>query len=175
VEPSDWVSVAALGVAAVSIVVSGYVAPRIGARIEREHRISAARSEVYAETIQLLRARVYEIDGYPPDEAWRPPTELEAERTIARLLLYTDRSVWTGVKDFTRLRQSASSPPTERESADLRNAMGSLIDAIVDQMRGHVGTKAFLVTWPKRTRGPQSDAAPPPDPRVGGRQAEADS
>jgi hypothetical protein len=174
VEPSDWVSVAALGVALVSILVSGFVAPRIGARIEREHRIGTARSEVYADTIRLLRARQRDINeasfGYP---ALEDEPALEVEPTMARLLLYANEPVWRGVEEFFRLYRAASPGRMAAESdrsqglddtrsrleiAHVGYRMSKVQDAIIDHMRGDIGTRGLFLAV-----GDDREPKPPPD------------
>lgn len=87
--PSDWISVGALMVAAVSVIVSGVLAPRIAARIATDQRTREERIAVYADTARLTRARVQEIDeesyGWPAQEAG--PDSDETSRITARLVL----------------------------------------------------------------------------------------
>lgn len=91
-DANQWISLAAVGVAGLTIVISGFVSPRINARRERSHRIGDKRSEVYTDALVVLRARYQETvyaatDGVAEATAGEP-TEAELARILAQVILY---------------------------------------------------------------------------------------
>lgn len=154
-----------------SVVTSGLVAPRLGAALAVRGRLRDERSETYANTLRLLRARTQEVEqaalGWPVHDDG--PTETEAAEITARLLLYTSRDVWEHVDVFFRaywrtahdrmLVDAARRAGTDDVAArlrieDQRQAMVTAVDAAGDAMRRDLGTGAFF----------KAVATPPGDP-----------
>jgi len=179
-KPSDWISLGALAVAAISIVISALVAPRIAARLERGGRIRDERSDAYAETIRLLHSRVSEVDC--ASYGWSPPpgapSAEESAKINARLLIYASKPVWDTVQTFfdvyfrtapDQLKSSIARNSGDLPSPDalaarlrlvpLRDQMQRLLEQAVNHMRDDLGTKRLL--WTERQPTIDTSITPP--------------
>jgi hypothetical protein len=98
-QPSDWVSLAALGLAALSVVIG----PIIAARLSRRARTDEDRRRVYSVAVGLMRGAELEIEAARSflERETNPRPEVEA--MLADLLLVGSADVQTKVERFFRL------------------------------------------------------------------------
>jgi hypothetical protein len=156
-EADQWISVGSLAVAGLAI----YVGPRVGGRVAREQHIAQTRTDIYAEAIELMRARLFEVQDEARPSAivldpYAGPTEKEGDATAARLLLVASKRVWTHFEEFFQIyrrtkdaraivrqgRQGGRFNPAAQPSlAQAANDMKQRLDGVIDQMAKDVGTR----------------------------------
>ena len=98
-QPNDWVSLAALGVAALSVVIG----PIIAARLSRRARTDEDRRRVYSVAVRLMRGSEIDIDAAKRFIEGETNPMPEVETMLADLLLVGSADVQTKVERFFRL------------------------------------------------------------------------
>jgi hypothetical protein len=156
-EADQWISVGSLAVAGLAI----YVGPRVSGRVAREQHIAQSRTDIYAEAIDLMRARLFEVeDEAKPSallvEPTAGPTDQEGDATAARLLLVATEPVWKLFSEFFQLYQGTSAarafveqgrkgggpnPTAQASLAQAAKSMKQRLDDVIDQMAKDVGTR----------------------------------
>jgi hypothetical protein len=179
VEPEHWISLGALLVAAVSVVTSGWFAPKMAARLAESGRIRDERSAAYADGLRLLRARMRDLErssyGWPIDH--RGPDDEEAARITARLLVCASGPVWEAFHAFFRVYNSTQRDQLFSDIARVRagddvaarlrigrvhDDLEHLMDETADRMRTDLGTGRFMVELTQRRKRPAEE--PPATP-----------
>jgi hypothetical protein len=138
----DWISLTAVAVAGLSVLVTGFLAPWLGAQRERERRIAEERSQVYVDAIRLVRERLRDVENRSTRSM--PKVDLnvsdaEADIIQARLWLYAPESVQ---ERFSLCIQAYNT--TFLPGFDIGNAadnMKVLMDDMVGLMREDIGTR----------------------------------
>lgn len=181
-EPEHWISLGALVVAAVSVVMSAWLAPQMAARLAQSGRIRDERSEAYSEGLRLLRARMRELEhaayGWPSDH--RGPDDEEAARITSRLLLCASGPVWEAFQAFfrgywsTSLDQLSADAARTREQDDIaarlrigrvHDELEHLMDETTDRMRADLGTgRVMMALRQARVRPPKEPPEAPTTP-----------
>lgn len=163
-QSSDWINLGALAVAALSVVSSGLLSPRLAAALTVRGRLREERSETYVFAMRLLRTRTEETQraslGWGgPDPS---PTEEQTSEIIARLMLHASPTVWQHVDAFFQIYWKTSPDrmkvriavagdtddiPARLRLGEAQKALEAAMHAVADAMRHDIGSEPFLRTW----------------------------
>jgi hypothetical protein len=127
VQPSDWISLAALGVAALSTVVG----PIITARLARRGRTDDERRAVYADVVRVLNDL---FDAFPDEGPWG---EERAAAAIAKLTLVASKAVQEKANEFFGLWRSFRHQAGDAD--EVRRTLLPKMVAVRNAMRDDLG------------------------------------